>query len=54
LTLLPLVAVPMAMPLWRTVRTDGDPRRLNAVLGGTGRLTLVFAVLFALGMAASR
>ena len=54
LTLLPLVAVPMAIPLWRTVKIEGDPRRLNAVLGGTGRLTLVFAVLFALGMAASR
>jgi 1,4-dihydroxy-2-naphthoate octaprenyltransferase len=54
LTLLPLLAVPMAIPLWRAVRTEGDPRRLNAVLGGTGRLTLVFAVLFSLGMAASR
>ncbi|HJX67903.1 MAG TPA: 1,4-dihydroxy-2-naphthoate polyprenyltransferase [Candidatus Limnocylindrales bacterium] len=53
-TLLPLVALPLAMPLWRTVRGVGDPRRLNLVLRGTARLTLVFAVLFAVGMVANR
>ena len=54
LTLLPLLAVPVALPLWRVVLADGDPRRLNRVLRGTARLTLVFALLFAFGMAASR
>jgi 1,4-dihydroxy-2-naphthoate octaprenyltransferase len=51
--LLPLLAIPIAVPLWRTVRAEADPRRLNAVLRGTARLTLVFALLFAAGMAAS-
>jgi 1,4-dihydroxy-2-naphthoate octaprenyltransferase len=52
--LLPLLAIPLAAPLWREVRSPGDPRRLNRILGGTARLTLVFAVLFAAGLAASR
>src|ERR1035437_4792124 len=52
--LLPLLAIPIAMPLWRTVRSDGDPRRLNPVLRGTARLTLVFALLFAAGLAVGR
>jgi 1,4-dihydroxy-2-naphthoate octaprenyltransferase len=42
------------VPLWRTVRADADPRGLNPVLRGTARLTLVFGLLFALGMAAGR
>jgi 1,4-dihydroxy-2-naphthoate polyprenyltransferase len=50
-TLLPLLALPLARPLWRAVRADGDPRRLNPVLRGTARVTLVFALLFAVGMA---
>jgi 1,4-dihydroxy-2-naphthoate octaprenyltransferase len=49
--LLPLLAIPMAVPLWRSVRAEGDPRRLNPVLGGTARLTLVYALLFAAGLA---
>lgn len=52
--LLPLLAIPLAVPLWRTVRADADPRRLNPVLRGTARLTFVFGLLFALGMAAGR
>jgi 1,4-dihydroxy-2-naphthoate octaprenyltransferase len=52
LTLLPLLTIPMAVPFWRTVCADGDPRRLNPVLRGTARLTLVFAMLFAAGLAA--
>lgn len=54
LTLLPLLTIPMAVPLWRTVCADGDPRRLNPVLRGTARLTLVFAMLFAAGLVAGR
>ena len=54
LTLLPLATIPMAVPLWRTVCADGDPRRLNPVLRGTARLTLVFALLFTVGLVAGR
>ena len=54
LTLLPLSPIPMAVPLWRTVCADGDPRRLNPVLRGTARLTLVFALLFTVGLVAGR
>jgi 1,4-dihydroxy-2-naphthoate octaprenyltransferase len=52
--LLPLLALPLAVPLWRTVRADGDPRLLNTVLRGTARLTLVFALLFGVGLAWGR
>jgi 1,4-dihydroxy-2-naphthoate octaprenyltransferase len=53
-TLLPLLALPVALPLVRVVYADGDPRRLNHVLGGTARLTLLFAGLFAAGLALGR
>ncbi len=52
--LLPLLAMPMAVPALRIVYAEGDPRRLNPVLRGTARLTLVFAVLFAAGLALGR
>jgi 1,4-dihydroxy-2-naphthoate octaprenyltransferase len=52
--LLSLLAVPLAVPLIRAVYAAGDPRRLNLVLKGTARLTLVFAVLFAAGLALGR
>ncbi|MGA3029938.1 MAG: 1,4-dihydroxy-2-naphthoate polyprenyltransferase [Candidatus Limnocylindrales bacterium] len=52
--LLPLLTVPVALPLLRTVYGEGDPRRLNPVLRGTARLTLAFAVLFAVGLALGR
>jgi 1,4-dihydroxy-2-naphthoate polyprenyltransferase len=52
--LLPLLAIPMSVPLLRIVFAQGDPRRLNPVLRGTARLTLVFAVLFAAGLALGR
>jgi 1,4-dihydroxy-2-naphthoate octaprenyltransferase len=48
---LPLLTVTMARPLLRTVATFGEPRELNLVLRGTARLSLVFGVLFALGLA---
>jgi 1,4-dihydroxy-2-naphthoate octaprenyltransferase len=48
--LLPLASAPLAAPLVRTVREGGDPRRLNPVLRGTARLSLVFAVLLAIGL----
>lgn len=49
--LLPLVSVPLAVPLLRSVRDGGDPRRLNPALRGTARLSLAFAILFAIGLA---
>jgi len=49
--LLPLLALPLASPLLRTVRTFSEPRQLNLVLKGTARLALVFGVLFAAGLA---
>ncbi len=52
--LLPLVSLPLAAPLLREVRAGGDPRRLNPVLKGTARLSLVFSVLFAIGLALDR
>ena len=49
-----LLAIPMAVPLLRVVYGGGDPRRLNLVLKGTARLTLVFALLFSAGLALGR
>ncbi len=50
--LLPLLSIPLAVPLLRAVRTvEGRP--LNPVLAGTARLSLVFGLLFALGMVIS-
>ena len=48
----PVVAIPWAAPLWRTVRGFTERRELNLVLKGTARLALLVAVLFALGLAA--
>jgi 1,4-dihydroxy-2-naphthoate polyprenyltransferase len=50
--LAPLLALPLVMPLLRTVRSFGERRELNPVLKGTARLALVFALLFAAGLAA--
>ncbi len=49
--LLPLISAPLAVPLLRVVHAGGDPRRLNAVLKGTARLSLAFSVLLASGLA---
>lgn len=47
--LLPLVSLPLALPLLRTVlREDGAP--LNRALKGTGQLELVFGALLAIGL----
>jgi 1,4-dihydroxy-2-naphthoate polyprenyltransferase len=48
--LLTLLALPLALPLVRVVYAEGDPRRLNPVLRVTARLTLAFAMLFAVGL----
>jgi 1,4-dihydroxy-2-naphthoate octaprenyltransferase len=49
-SLLPLLTLPLAVPLLRTVFTE-QGRPLNRALAGTGRLHMVFGVLFALGLA---
>jgi 1,4-dihydroxy-2-naphthoate octaprenyltransferase len=49
--LLPLASAPLAVALLRVVHAGGDPRRLNPVLKQTARLSLLFALLFALGLA---
>ena len=48
--LLPLLAAPLALPLWKTVRTFSEPRELNAVLKATARLSLIYGILFAAGL----
>jgi 1,4-dihydroxy-2-naphthoate octaprenyltransferase len=48
---LPLLALPLALPLLRTVRDFERPGELNPVLKGTARLALAFSVLFAVGLA---
>jgi 1,4-dihydroxy-2-naphthoate polyprenyltransferase len=53
LVLLPLLTVPLARPLLRTVATFAERRELNLVLKGTARLALWFSLLFAVGLAAS-
>jgi 1,4-dihydroxy-2-naphthoate octaprenyltransferase len=51
--LLSLAAVPLAVPLARTVSTRTDGPALNGALAGTGRLLAVFSVLLAAGVLAS-
>ncbi len=47
--LLALGSLPIAVPLVRTIYTVTDGPRLNAALGGTGRLLALFAILYSLG-----
>ena len=51
--LLVLLAVPLAVPLVRTVRTRVDGPSLNGALAGTGQLQLAFCVLLSAGILAS-
>jgi len=48
--LLALLAVPLALPLVRTVRSGAEGRDLLPVLGGTGRLQLVVGLLLTIGI----
>jgi 1,4-dihydroxy-2-naphthoate octaprenyltransferase len=45
--LVPLVVIPLASPSIRTVFTQTDGPALNGALGATGRVLVVFAVVFA-------
>jgi 1,4-dihydroxy-2-naphthoate octaprenyltransferase len=47
---LPLVAIPLAAPVVRIVRSRTDGPSLNAALGRTGMLQLVFCVLLSAGI----
>ncbi|MEA2136278.1 MAG: 1,4-dihydroxy-2-naphthoate polyprenyltransferase, partial [Solirubrobacteraceae bacterium] len=51
--LLSLLAVPLAVPVVRTVRTRTDGPALNGALGGTGQLQLAFCLLLSAGILAS-
>ena len=48
--LLPWLAIPLGLPLVRTVRTRVDGPSLNGALAKTGALQLVFCLLFSAGI----
>jgi 1,4-dihydroxy-2-naphthoate octaprenyltransferase len=48
--LLPLVTLPLAVRLVRTLAAATDGPTLNKTLGGTAQLGLIYSVLFALGI----
>lgn len=48
--MLAFLSVPLAVPLTKTVFQAVDGPTLNKALAGTARLTLVFSLLFALGL----
>ena len=52
--LLPWLAIPLALPLVRIVRTRVDGPSLNGALAKTGALQLVFCLLFSAGILAER
>jgi len=47
------LALPLALPVLRAVRTRTDGPALNSALAGTGRLQLAFCVLLSAGLLAS-
>jgi 1,4-dihydroxy-2-naphthoate polyprenyltransferase len=51
--LAPWLALPLAVPLVRTVRTRTDGPALNGALAGTGMLQLAFCMLLSAGILAS-
>lgn len=51
LTLLPWLSLPLAYKLLRAIRTNTDGPSLNRALAGTARLSLVFSLLLAVGLA---
>src|SRR5829696_8997191 len=50
---LALLAIPLALPVIRTVRTRTDGPALNGALAGTGQLQLAFCLLLSAGILAS-
>jgi len=51
--LLPLLTIPLAVPLVRTVNTRTDGVSLNGALADTGRLLAVFSLLLSVGVLVS-
>jgi 1,4-dihydroxy-2-naphthoate octaprenyltransferase len=51
--LLPLLTIPLAVPLVRTVNTRTDGVSLNGALAATGQLLAAFSVLLAIGVLVS-
>jgi len=51
--LLSWLAIPLALPVVRVVRTRTDGPSLNGALAGTGQLQLAFCVLLSVGLLAS-
>ncbi|MDQ4049429.1 MAG: 1,4-dihydroxy-2-naphthoate polyprenyltransferase [Actinomycetota bacterium] len=49
-TTLPLLSLPLAVPLWQTLRNRSDGPSLNSALAGTGRLLAVFSLLLSAGI----
>ncbi|MEX1297337.1 MAG: 1,4-dihydroxy-2-naphthoate polyprenyltransferase [Candidatus Limnocylindrales bacterium] len=49
--MLPLASLPLTLALFRVIHAGGDPRRLNPVLRETARLSLIYSVLLAAGLA---
>ncbi len=47
--LLALLILPLAVPVIRQLATEQNPLALNPLLGATGRLLLIYSVLFAVG-----
>ena len=52
-TALPLLSIPLAVPLWRTVRSRTDGPALNAALAGTGMVLGLFSLLLSAGIVLS-
>lgn len=52
--LLPWLTVPRAIFLWRVVGRSESGPELNAALAGTAQLGVMFSLLFAIGLSASR
>lgn len=48
-TMSAVLIAPMAMPTIRTLQQTRQPQRLNPLLGATGRLLVVYSMLFAVG-----
>ena len=48
--LLPILSIPLAIPLARTVGSRTDGASLNEALAGTGRLLAVFSLLLSVGI----
>jgi 1,4-dihydroxy-2-naphthoate octaprenyltransferase len=48
--MLPLLTLPLAVPLWRTVASRTDGPSLNGALADTGRLLGIFSLLLAAGI----